>query len=294
MKRRLPPLYSLRAFEAAARLGGFSKASEELHVTPAAITHQIKKLEAELGVELFVRHHRGVALNKAGTDYLNIVNKLLDDLTRQTQHFKSKHRSQPIRIAGLHIVCNRVLLPAIQTFLVDYPEIRAELIADIKLPEFRSGNVDIIIRHGEAPPEGYETQLILEENLTPVCSPAFAASHLEGLQAKDLSGMPALYDLYWQADWQDWLQAAGLPDLENSLGFSLYSMVIESAVEGTGIAMGHTGLIRKELESGALIKPFELEIPSRNRYYAVTTREILRKQGVRVFWDWLSENVAQA
>ena len=293
MQRRLPPLYSLRAFEAAARLGGFSKASEELNITPAAITHQIKKLEAELGVELFVRHHRGVTLNKAGTAYLNIVNKILDELTRETQLFKSQHRSQPLRIASLHAVCDRLLLPAIQQFLAEYPEIRAELIADVKYPEFRSGNVDVIVWYGESPPEEEGDRGRREENLTPGGAPKFLAEHPLGMDAESFKGVPAMYDLHWQDDWTDWLRAAGLPDLESSLGFSLYSMLIKSAEEGTGIAMGHTGLIRKELEAGTLVKPFALEIPCRNRYYALTTDEILRKPGAQIFWDWLSENIAQ-
>ena len=293
MQRRLPPLYSLRAFESAARLAGFSKASKELNITPAAVSHQIKKLEDELGVELFVRHHRGVTLNKSGVEYLNIVNKLLNELTQETQFFKSQHRSHPIRIASLHVVCDRVLLTVVQAFLSENPQICAELIADVNYPEFRSGNVDVIIWHGENPPEEYVSKLLMEENLTPVCSPDFLSDYPMGPDSGDIKDVPSLYDLHWQEDWHEWLHAAELPNVENYFGFSLYSMLIKSAKEGTGLAMGHTGLIKKELEAGTLIKPFNLEIPSRNRYFAVTTKEILRKQSVETFWNWLLKNFAQ-
>ena len=289
MRRRLPPLYSLRAFEAAARHSSFSKASKELNLTAAAIAHQVKKLEMELGVELFLRQPRGVVLNVAGQEYLRVVERLLDDLTRETQLFKAQHRAQPIRIAALHVVSERLVRPLVQSFLSEHPDVRAELIADVIEPEFRSGNLDVIVWHGEAPPPQYPSIRIMSETLTPVCAPQLLDDHPNGLTLESMGGIPALYDLYWEDDWTTWLEAAGGQDLQNSLGFSLYSVMIQTVREGGGIAIGHTGLLEKELTSGQLVKPFDLEIPSRKSYFALTTSEILKKPGVAAFWEWLAD-----
>ncbi|UWQ93722.1 LysR family transcriptional regulator (plasmid) [Rhodobacteraceae bacterium M382] len=289
MRRRLPPLYSLRAFEAAARHSSFSKASNELNLTAAAIAHQVKKLEMELGVELFQRRPRGVELNEAGKEYLRIVERLLDDLTRETQLFKAQHRAQPIRIAALHVVSERLVRPLVQAFFSDHPDVRAELIADMVEPDFRSGNLDVVVWHGEIPPPQYPSIRIMSETLTPVCAPQLLESFPAGMTMEDVQKIPALYDLYWDDDWTTWLEAAGGRDLQNSLGFSLYSAMIQTVREGGGIAIGHTGLLEKELKSGQLVKPFDLEIPSRKSYFALTTNEILRKPGVAAFWEWLAE-----
>lgn len=291
MNRSLPPLYSLRAFEAAARHSSFSKASAELNVTAAAVAHQVKKLELHLGIELFERQARGVRLNDAGRDYLHIAERLLSQLMRETQLFKSQYRTQPIRIGALHVVSERLVRPMVQSFLTEHPDVRAELIADLVEPSFRSGALDVIVWHGVEPPGEYPSVRIMTEHLTPVCSPALIAAYPDGLALADLPDLPTYYDLFWEEDWDIWLRAAGGPELQNSLGFSLYSAMMQAVREGGGIAIGHTGLIQKELSGGELVKPFDLEVPGPNSYFALTTREMLRKPGVETFWSWLSSEV---
>lgn len=290
MRKHLPSLFSLKAFESAARLGGFSKASEELNVTSAAVAHQVKKLEQELSVELFDRHPRGVSLSNAGQDYFAVTESLLDNLNRETQLFKAKNQSQPIRIGAMHIVSDRLVRPMVQKFIRQFPDVSTELIADMVEPSFRTGQFDVIIWHGATPPAQHLAIRILSETLTPVCSPEFLKDFQNGLTVEDIADVPALYDLHWQDDWQLWLDAAGGKAPQSSMGFSLYSMMIHSVIEGGGLAIGHTGLINQELMEGKLVRPFELEVPSTESYYALTTPEQLGKPGVKALWDWMQDN----
>jgi len=287
MGRRLPPLNSLRAFEAAARLSSFAEASKELHLTAAAIAHQVKKLEQALGIELFDRGTRGVVLNEAGRAYQRVVERLLDDLARETGVFEAQHLGEPLRIAALHVVCERLVRPMAESFLTRYPAHRAELIADVLEPDFRSGTHDVFVWHGCAPQARFLSRKIMSETLTPVCAPQLLERYPYGMQVSDLAGIPVLYDLYWQDDWNRWLQAAGGPPLHNRMGFSLYSVMIQSVMEGEGIALGHTGLLRRELAAGQLVRPFALSIEDDRAYYALTTADSLRKPAVSAFWHWL-------
>ncbi|MES0828133.1 LysR substrate-binding domain-containing protein [Ruegeria sp. SCP11] len=283
----LPPIYSLRAFEAAARLNSFKKAADELNLTSAAIAHQVKNLEQGLGVEMFQRHSRGVELNEAGQKYLEIAQSLLGDFKRKTQIFKAQYEAQPMRIGALHVVSERLVLPLVQKFLNHFPDVKAELIADLIEPDFRTGNLDIMIWHGETPPDEFVTMRVLSERLTPVCSPELLREYPDGMTLDDLLSVPALYDLYWDEDWNYWLSEVDGPELKNSLGFSLYSALIQTAIDGGGVAIGHTGLLDKEISSGRLVKPFEQEIVAPKSYFVLTSEENLNKPNVRVFWDWI-------
>ncbi|SMX26605.1 Glycine cleavage system transcriptional activator [Pelagimonas phthalicica] len=293
MSNASPPLYSLTAFEAAGRLNSFKKAGAELNLTPAAVAHQVKNLEQSLNVELFKRHARGVELNQAGQDYLQIVQRFLTDFKLRTQVFKSQYDEQPIRIGALHVVSERIVLPLVQDFIHAFPDVRAELVADLVGPNFLANDLDIMIWHGTKPPENYACVQLMSEMLTPVCAPGLLAKFPDGLTLDDLQNVPALYDLYWQDDWEDWLTYVNGPELTNSLGFSLYSALIQSALNGNGIAIGHTGLLRNELASGQLVKPFKEEVPAPKSYYVVTSDNKLMKRNVRTFWDWIGKTIGQ-
>lgn len=283
----LPPLYSLRAFEAAARLNSFSRASKELNITPAAIAHQVRKLEQDIGVSLFRRLARGVELNDAGAQYLDIVQSVLGELMRESTRFQAQFALRPIRIGALHVVTERLVRPLLHDFLQSFPEVRAELIDDREEPDFRSGDHDIVIWYGDAPPEGALSFELMSERLTPVCAPALLANYPQGMPLEALREIPALYDLHWESDWDLWLQHVGRPKLPLSLGFSLYSAMIQSVLEGAGIAIGHTGLLEKELRLGHLVRPFRAEITAPKSYFALTSQDNLKKHNVMVFWDWL-------
>ncbi|WP_170327501.1 LysR substrate-binding domain-containing protein [Ruegeria arenilitoris] len=283
----LPPIYSLRAFEAAARLNSFKKAADELNLTSAAIAHQVKNLEQGLGVEMFRRHSRGVELNEAGKKYLEIAQTLLGDFKRKTQIFKAQYEAQPMRIGALHVVSERLVLPLVRRFLNDFPDVKAELFADLIEPDLQVNNLDIMIWHGETPPEDLVSMRFLSEKLTPVCSPELLLEYPNGMTLDDLLCVPALYDLYWDEDWSYWLTEVGGPELKNSLGFSLYSALIQTAIDGGGVAIGHTGLLGNEISSGRLVKPFAQEIEAPKSYFVLTSEENLNKPNVRTFWDWV-------
>lgn len=291
MKNNLPPLYSLNAFEAAARLSSFKEAALELNKTPAAIAHQIKNLEASLNITLFTRKHNGVSLNSAGIAYYKIVSSVIRDLNRETRKFKTYHNNRMFRVAALNIVANRLLRPLIQEFLADRPEIKAEIIAYSSPTEFGSQDEDVNLWYGDVPPRDHRFQPVMEEMLAPVCSPSYLAHWGGRLAFDDLVNCRALYDLHWDMDWTIWCRAFNLVEPPNSLGFSLYGGMIRAAEDGSGVAIGHTGLIADELKSGRLVKPFALETPNPNKYFALTKDEKLSDPQVYAFWTWLAERL---
>lgn len=287
--QRLPPLNSLHVFEAAARLSSFSKAAAELNVTAAAVAHHVKKLETELAIELFERFPRGVRLSDAGAQYLEISQSILEQLMDKTRRFKSQHHNVPIRIGGYHIVADRLIRPLLRDFVASYSDVRAELIADLPEPDFHARQLDVLFWHGVEPPAGYFSRKITSETLTPVCAPQLLESFGGKLSIENLTEIPSLYDINWEHDWPDWLNYVGGPRVSNSVGFSLYAAMIQTVCEGGGIAIGRTGLLKKELDDGLLVKPFPQEIIASKGYFALTTEAALEKPNVLVFWKWIEE-----
>ncbi len=293
--RRLPPLTALRPFEAAARTSSFARAGDELCLTPAAIAHQIKTLEGFLGFPLFDRLHRGVALNRAGQAYYQTVQRLLDELERSTHELKQSNLQNPLKITALHAFAEKWFMPRWPGFQQLHPHVDVEITANHLPVDVTRGEADIWISHSEAPPEGFEADLLLEDLITPVCSPNL----LQQFQDRDPSAILAeaqwVCDLFWRDDWDIWLQAAGFQIPERSsdlLGFNLYSMVAQAVANGLGVAMGHPVLLEDELASGQLVAPFELQISSGKRFYAVYSDSALAREEVRQFRSWLLQQVS--
>lgn len=293
--RRLPPLTALRPFEAAARTSSFAKAGDELCLTPSAIAHQIKTLEAFLGFQLFDRLHRGVALNRAGEAYYATVQVLLDQLESSTRQLQQSNLQAPLRITALHAFAEKWFMPRWAHFQQLHPHMDVEITANHFPMDVTKGDLDIWISHSEQPPENGQADLLLNDPMTPVCSPGLL-QELAGVEpAEMLRRSQWVCDLFWRDDWQVWLQAAGI-EMDNQsgsdqLGFNLYSMVIQAVTNGLGFAMGHLRLVEDELASGALVAPFDLQVPSGKQFYAVYSERALERDDVQLFRRWLLEQV---
>ncbi len=249
-----PPLNALRAFEAAARLGGFKQAAQELNVTPGAVAQQVKQLETWCGAVLFERHATGVRLGALGQQVLPDFIAAFDAMARAHQHLSSAAANR-LRIAALPSIAQLWLGPRL-------PDIRAAL-----------GGVSISVTAMEEPPnlarEPYDLSIFFEpkprkqawfqsgrDQLLPVCAPALAAQLRDPV---DMAAHPCLFDLAWPDDWEKWLQS--LPETArftpSGPAFSLYSMAVAEAIAGAGILMGHRALVVPDLASGRLVAPFE-------------------------------------
>ena len=250
---KLPPLNAVRAFEAAARHGSFVQAGEELHVTPGAVSQQVKSLEAWLGQTLFERLARGVRLNRAGAAYLPEVQKALAQLAEASAALGGDRGRGTLRIAALPALAQKWLVPRLSRFRDRHPEIEITLAADDRELDLTQEPYDLWIGYGTSVGPGAMSEPLMADRIFPVCNAELAASLA---QPEDLLGKTLLHDVHWRkTDWPMWLAAAGLPQEAAAKGpsFTLYSMVIEAAVQGLGIAMAHGALVERELAVGDLL-----------------------------------------
>ena len=288
MFKKLPPLNSLLAFEASARLNSFKKAADELHQTPAAIAYQVKKLEESLNLALFTRQHKGVELNTNGETYYQTVKSLLTNLQNGTQEIQRTQQCASLNILTLHAIAEKWLMPRLADFRKHYPNIRIQINASENLNH--STKEDIVIGFSLQNPVRTNAIIFMEEEIFPVCSPVFLEKADHGISLDNLSNIEILIDSHWKNDWDAWLKinnSALEVKKTHSLSFSLYSMVVDAAVKGMGLAMGHKQLIQHELEKGLLIMPFEGFTNLKGFYYFSVDENLKQAPQIKSFLEWL-------
>ncbi len=300
MARKLPPLNALRAFEAAARHLSFTKAAAELHVTQAAISHQVKTLEEHLSLSLFRRLNRRLMLTEAGQIYLPVLRDAFDSIATGTGRLHQDQDSGALHISVLPSLAAKWLLPRMSRFRDRHPDIDVMVSANNKLIDFSADSIEMAIRYGMGHYPGLRTDLLLRDEVFPVCSPSLLEGATPLAAPEDLSHHTLLHDEVSRQDespdWRSWLQAAGVSgvDWQRGPGFSDSSMVIEAAAAGQGVALAHRWLAAADLESGRIIVPFGPVVPSRFAYYIVSPPAVAEHRRVRLFRDWLLEEVAEA
>lgn len=249
-----PHLNALRAFEAAARLGSFAAAAEELSVTPGAITQHIKSLEAWAGAVLFVRNARGISLTPLAEELLPDFTSAFDQLGAVVQTLRSRAQPMRIRIAALPSVAQLWLAPKLGKLRQIAPEASVSVVALETPPNLAREPFDITLFYSEEMP-GPHDLAIADDVIFPVCSPAVAArlNSVENLKDETL-----LHDGSWKGDWEKWLKSLGghVTYPKSGAVHSLFSVAVEEARHGGGILMAHQLLIQGFLDSGALVRPF--------------------------------------
>ena len=289
----LPPLECLRFFEVAARRESFVKAAEELHVSSSAVAHRIKVLEKHLDGALFDRSHRSVRLNGRGKAYLKDVQRILAEIQVVTERRRGDSGTQRLKLVSVEAVAKKWLMPKLADFQVSHPGVIIELETNHRGVDPARCDFDIWLAYvGEtaAPrPQGLFEETLYEEDLLPVCSPTLIETRGRPGDPVDLHDWPLLYDLGWDTDWPYWFARQGKPspDLSRASGFRLYSMVVDAAVEGMGAAMGHSRVIAREMERGALVPLFDRQVKAPARCCLITTADSRRNPGVRAFRKWI-------
>jgi LysR family transcriptional regulator, glycine cleavage system transcriptional activator len=295
MGRKLPPLNAIRAFEAAGRHGSFFLAAGELRVTPGAISYQVKALERFLGVRLFHRLHRGIALTDIGATYLTRARDAFDRLATATDQLIVGNRSRILRISALPAFAEKWLVPRLRGFQEQYPDFDVRLAADADVVDFVTRDYDIGLRYTD----GYHPELrvdrLLAEEMFPVCSPKLLQGPRALKRPQDLAQHTLLHDVHWQDDWRLWLGAAGLNDFEvkQESRFTLYSMALEAAAQGGGVAMGHSALVADDLASRRLVAPFATSVAAPRAYYLVCPKWTENRLAVQAIRTWLFAEVAK-
>ncbi|EBA15898.1 transcriptional regulator, LysR family protein [Roseobacter sp. SK209-2-6] len=248
-------LTALRAFEAAARLGGFAAAGQELGVTPGAISAQIKSLEEELGAPLFLRGVKGVQLSALGQRALPGFSQVFDQLGEAIQILRDEAPPRIVHIATLPAIAQYWLSPRLPRLRSEMPGTEISITALEHPPNLKRTPYDLCLFFQEAP----TSQQVCADVIFPVCSPDLAG---DLKSPKDLERIPCLSDTTWVDDWQHWLDATvpGQKITPRGPVYSLYALAVEEALNGAGVLMGHEALLAPLLASGRLIAPFEARV----------------------------------
>ncbi len=270
--RDLPPLEALRFFEVAARHESFSAAAKELGVTAAAISYRIKTLEGHIGAKLFRRYAHGVGLNARGRAYVKDIEGIFAELRRATERRRGRPETQRLKLVAIEVVAEKWLMPLLADFRATHPGIAIEFEVDHGPVDPARRDFDIWIASTEEAPHSLHSEKLFEETLFPVCSPGLLAARGRPREPGDLHGWPLVYDLHWTTDWSRWFSHHGAApaDLSAASGFRLYTMVVQAAVGGLGVALGHSVMIARELEQGALVTLFDSPVAAPAPYLLVT------------------------
>jgi len=287
---QLPPLNALRAFEVAARQGSFTRAAEELHVTQAAVSQQVRQLEEYLGSKLFERKPRGIELLTAAQPYFVRISEALLEIARATET-ASVRRDQRLVVSTMGSFAAGWLLPRLTRFYQRHPDIVVRFEMTSELVDLRVSDVDAAIRYGLGRWPGVKSELLLHDSVFPVCSADVAATLNPDDVLGSLEGVPLLYDFEDNEDWSMWLTAAGHPEQQPKLGpsFGDSGVLVRAAVEGQGLALARSELTMSELESGRLVKPFQAEVACVFSYYLVYVDETTINPAFVAFREWLFE-----
>ena len=285
----LPPLESIRAFEAAARHDSFVRAGEELGVTAATISHRVQALETHIGAQLFSRHARGVRLNVRGREYAGEIQRIFAELSTATEQHREHSNATHLKLVAVEVVAEKWLMPRLADFRAAHPDISIEFETDHREVDPERRDFDVWIAFTDRVAETLHVETLFEETLLPVCSPAFLKVQGQPREPADLHGWPLLYDLHWKTYWSHWFahQGAKDADLSQASGFRLYSMMVQAAVDGMGVALGHSLMIARELEQRTLVSLFDARVTAPARYVLVTAPAAIRKPQVRAFRDWV-------
>ena len=296
MSRRLPPLNSLRVFEAVARHLSITRAADELSVTPAAVSHQVKTLEDHLGVSLFHRVNRNLLLTDAGQACLPGIREGFERLSAAIQEIDNLGEAGILSVSVAPSFAAKWLVPRLDSFAAQHPDIDVRVSASMQLMDFERDNVDLAIRYGAGRYPNLEVERLLKEEVFPVCSPKLLESDEPLSSPEALRHHTLLHDDSPEDDiscptWPMWLKAAGMKDVDGSRGprFNQSSLVIEAAVLGRGVAMAKAHLAAADLAEGRLVKPFKGAMPVDFAYYIVCPEAKLKLRKVSVFRDWLRE-----
>jgi LysR family glycine cleavage system transcriptional activator len=293
MRRSLPPLNALRSFDAAARHQSFTRAADELCVTQGAVSHQVKALEAELGLKLFNRARQGLAITDAGRNYLAVVQDAFDRIALGTDQLLQRQRAGVITVSTSPDFAAKWLVNRLGHFAEAHPEIELKISAAMHHVDFAREEVDLAIRHGAGNWPGLDAVNLCSEELFPVCSPSLVTS-CNGIREPEDVLQFTLLHLNDRRDWSRWLEAAGGTGEGMLHGpiFSHASMLIDAAIDGQGVALLRTALAAADLINGRLVRPFRVALRLSNTYWIVCPKAMRSLPKIVAFRDWLLAEAA--
>ena len=299
--RKLPPLNALRAFEAAARHLSFTKAAEELHVTPGAVSQQVKALEEYLGLTLFRRLNRALTLTEEAENCLPTLRLGFDKLSEATQLLTAREAQNRLSVSAAPSFTSKWLIPRLGSFQQDHPDIDVWISADMELADFARDEIDVAIRYGTGAYHELHAERLLTESVFPVCSPDLLTGSNPLKTPEDLAHYTLLHDSSPDhdescPDWPMWLKASGAQNNDGTRGlrFNQSGLVLEAAISGRGVALAKSTLAQADLIAGRLAKPFNIAFPIEFAYYMVCPPAKLSLPKVQQFMAWLRHVAGRA
>lgn len=309
----MPPLNSLRAFEAAARHASFKKAADELHVTPAAVSHHVKALEDYLGVRLFQRQTRGLQLTDEARAALPKLQEGFECLAAAVERTRLHAETGTLTVSAPPSFGTRWLVPRLQLFTATHPDVdlrietsmhtidrREDIPAGMREIDLRDEMTDVSIRFGSGRYPGYRVHKLFAVSYVAVCSPRLLEGEHPLRRPADLQHHTLLHDdtipdLAERPTWEEWFKAAGMQSMDASRGphFNNSVLALEAAVDGVGVVLGMRPLVLPDIATGRLVSPFEASIRSNFAYFLVCAEAIADRPKVAVFRDWLLAEAAK-
>ncbi|KZL08489.1 Glycine cleavage system transcriptional activator [Pseudovibrio axinellae] len=292
MRYSLPPLNAFRAFECVARHMSFARAAEELNLTPSALSYQIKSLEDQLQVPLFLRLNRAIDLTPAGRSLLPGVENGLNSFSEAVARVKGVAEDNVLVISTGPGTASKVIAPRIYKFMEAFPEIELRISASLKLVDFYRDDVDLGLRFGRGHYRGLKTQFLIDDYLTPMCSPRLASQISTPCDLRDFKLLHdgSMAPFSNAPNWREWLQAASVEDVSwasKGLVFSQIEHAQDAAIEGAGIMLGRKVLCAHDKRLGLLKNPFELHLPATAHYMLVGLEKSFKLKKCLKFVEWI-------
>jgi LysR family transcriptional regulator, glycine cleavage system transcriptional activator len=294
MLRRLPPLNALKSFEAAARHESFTRAADELCVTQGAVSHQVKGLEAELGIKLFNRERQRLVITEAGRQYLAVVRDAFDRIALGTDRLVQRQNSGALTVSVSPDFAAKWLVHRLGRFGAAHPETSLKISASMHHVDFAREDVDLAVRHGDGAWPGLDAVRLSSEQMSAICSPKLLAGRRRLAKPADLLKFPLLH-LEAAGDWGRWLEAAGVTSATVPEGpvLNRESMLIDAAVDGQGVALARTTLSAWDIINGRLVRPFATGLPLPRTYWIVCPRATAGLAKIVTFRNWLLAEAAE-
>jgi len=289
MALRIPPMQALRALEAAARTRSLTKAAESLSVTHGAISHQIKSLEATLGVRLVERAGRGIRVTEEGERLSGRIRLALAEIADAVREAGERGNPRQLRVSVTPSFAARWLLPRLGSFLKAHADIDLDVRSTNALVDFRRDDADVAIRYGFGDWLDVKVEHLLDDSFFPVCSPRLAPRL--PARPRDLAHYTLLRaDDEW---WKPWFEAVGLDWPEPTRGptFNDSALMLQAAAEGQGIALSRSSLLGNDVKNGLLVRLFDIDVPAPRKYYLVYPPRLASSPKLAVFRAWLQSEI---
>ena len=300
MYNHLPPLSALRAFEAAARHMSFSKAADELHVTPAAVSHQIHALEEDLGVRLFHRMNRSIELTASARVLLPGLSEAFAGIQSSVRRLRAHNDTGTLTVTASPSFAAKWLVLRLHRFQEQHAAIDVRISATDDVVDLTRGDFDLAIRYGCGKYPGLDVELLFTNEVFPACSPQLLTSGPPLRTPEDLSRHALIHDLAVERDplvptWPMWLKAAGVKDVPAITGLTFNNMhlALDAAIAGHGVVLAYSTIAAADLAAGRLVRLFSLALPDQFAYYIVTAPGALERPKVRAFRNWLRQEAGR-